>query len=102
MALPRNVEAFILIRAEKRVVCCRTIRDGDVLIPLSEDDEVEGFRVGDRIAYAGGCYSHLCGKNATVIGFSNDRRVWTQPDGGTACHWTPEKFAKRDLVKINN
>lgn len=71
-------------------------------VDLMQEGEVAGFRPGDRVAYGGECFGRIHGKNATVIGFSADGRIWSQPDGGTACHWTPAEFAKRDLRKINN
>ena len=71
-------------------------------ISISQEGEVSGFHAGDRVVYIEGCYEYLRGINATIIGFSEDGKIWTQPDGGMSLHSTPAQFANGSLRKINN
>lgn len=86
-----NVEYFV------------NIIDG-VKIALTQEGEVAGFKVGDRIKYSKACHPHVRGKVAMVVGFSFDeqeqRQIWTQPDGQDGCHSTRADFAKKHLIKI--
>ena len=101
MGLPRDEEGFGRKRA-KRIQHYIFNRKTGSETNLSQKGKVAGFKAGDRVVYAEGCYEHLRGTNATVMGFSEDDRIWTQPDVKTACHWTPAQFAKIALRKINN
>ncbi|HOX21771.1 MAG TPA: hypothetical protein PKZ02_02245 [Candidatus Paceibacterota bacterium] len=67
---------------------------------LTQEGEVAGFKAGDRVIYADGCFPHLRGTKATVIGFDSENKIWTQPDGQTGCNWTPEEFALVSLKRI--
>mgnify|MGYP001608386648 CR=1 FL=1 len=75
-------------------------------VDLNRSVEVEGFKAGDRIRYGGRCFSAVFGKEAVVMGFTENSKsfsgwmIWTMPDGQTGCHWTPAQFASRDLIKI--
>ena len=67
---------------------------------LSQEGEIAGFKAGDRVVYADGCYPRLRGIKATVVGFDSIRRIWTQPDGQSGCNWTPEENALTSLKHI--
>lgn len=79
---------------------------GNELFPLNRTVTVEGFRVGDKIEYCGECFPSVRGRTATVMGFTENTMgwpgwmIWTAPHGGPGCHWTPARFAKRDLLKL--
>jgi hypothetical protein len=55
-------------------------RDSGREIDLSQQGEVHGYVVGQRIRYTEECYELLRGREATILGFSADDRTWTQLD----------------------
>jgi hypothetical protein len=57
-------------------------------LDLSQDGEVNGISAGERVRFTEACHDFLVGQEATVVGFSDDDRVWTQLDGHTGCFWT--------------
>jgi hypothetical protein len=72
-------------------------RENDREINLFQDGDVHGYEAGQRIRYTDACYELVAGREATILGFSLDGRVWTQIDGYDSVAWTlneqvPEHF----------
>lgn len=102
MGPSNRTKKILVLSRQKRIKHYVFNRETGMETDLSQKGRVAGFKAGDRVVYAEGCYAHLQGINATVIGFSEGDKIWTQPDGGTACHWTPAQFSKIALRKIGN
>jgi hypothetical protein len=80
-------------------------RENDRQIELSEEGDVHGYEAGQRIRFSDACYELLAGREATILGFSPDGRVWTQIEGFDSALWTldeqvPEHFESVPSLEV--
>lgn len=73
---------------------------GETVTDLTQEGVVAGLQAGDRVRYTDQCFEWLAGKEATVVGFSADDRVWTRLDGHTGCLWTANERVLDHMIKI--